>query len=245
MKTELHLKLEKLCRIMIKDPKHWFIKNSSVMWMSELNEHVSVKRAIYAAFVEDIPEDMEVRATKCEASRCVNPDHCSLVPARGTKNRPLSLPWHREQLVMPKKFIPPTPKGRLPFGLTPENVSKVKTMVSAGSSLAQVQLVVKLPMSDIVQIKNGVYDRAAGRVRRELAKKTALTSVRPVDSNYLTDVNKDWDPPIGEAFFASVLEKSITLVPEPVVKDIIEDDKLTVGNESEEQIWLDMMRRNK
>lgn len=239
MKTELHLKLEKLCRILTKEPRHWFIKGCSTMWMSELNEHVSVKRAIYAAFVEDVPENMEVRATKCEASRCVNPDHCSLVPARGANNNPLSFAWHRDQLALPKKFVPPTPKGKLPFGLTPDNVAKVKTMVKAGSTLAQVQLVVKLPMSEIVQIKNGAYDRAAGRARREMAKR--VSALGPSNSNYLNRVNESWDPPPEGMVFASVIERP-TIIIVPAEAGPVEGDKLTVGGDSDEQIWLDMMR---
>lgn len=221
MKTELHLKLESVCRRMIKEPKHWFVTGTGVMWLPEVQDHVSVKRAIYAAFIEDVPGDMEVRTTKCEASKCVNPYHCSLVPARGTGNKPLSFPWHREQLSAPKRFVPPTPKGKLPVGVTPEMAARVKTMTKAGSTLAQIQLVVGIDARDIVSIRNGVYDRALGRAKRKAAIKAAENVVLPP------------------------LERQESLVvPAPIFVEEVrsDDEEFEPSEDSDEQIWLNMMR---
>lgn len=231
MKTELHLKLEKLCRRLKNEPRHWFITGSGSMWMPEIQDHVSVKRAIYAAFVEDVPEDMEVRATKCEASRCVNPEHCSLVPARGVANKALSFSWHREQLSMPKKFIPPTPKGKLPVGITHELVAKVKTMSKAGSTLGQIQLVTKVSLKEIVLIRNGSYDRAAGRAKRDSGRRLSELDVQMPEPRARV---------LGQL---PPCETSILIIQKPQrTTTPVDDDNLSAGQDSDEQIWLDMMR---
>lgn len=225
MKTELHLRLERLCRRLKNEPRHWFLAKCESMWLPEMHEHVSVKRAIYAAFVGDVPAEMEVKA-KCDSRHCVNPEHLALVPARNLNNRPLSFPWHLEQLTAPKRFVPPTPKGKLPVGMSHEIVARVKTMLKAGSTLNQVQLAVDLPVREIVLIKNGMYNRVAGKAKRAVDKQIQESRPRILES--------------VAAHMPETPQNRVIIVDREAIR--VEDDQLNIGANSDEQIWLDMMR---
>ena len=179
MKTQLHLKLEKMCRILRKEPKHWFIVGGNVVYVPEMREAVTTKRAIYAAFVGDIPEGMEVRAT-CEASHCAAPDHVHLVAAR-TKARPLSLSAHVDALKKPSAFVAAEPAKVLPKGLDLDLIVKVKTLASGGSSMAQIKMTTKLEYALIAKIRNGGFDELLRRKEWRAERKKILESPRRSD----------------------------------------------------------------
>ncbi len=165
MKTDLHLKLEGYCRIMRRGEKHWFLDSGApkLVHIPELAGPVTVKRALYAAFVGEIGDGEEVVA-KCGTRGCVRPDHQKLVGRPSSRARGLSLPEHLAALNGPSTFREGQKVQILPLGLTVRKIQVVKLMVKS-NSLEQIATATGLDHATIMRIKGGMYDDAVENVQ--------------------------------------------------------------------------------
>lgn len=163
MRTDLHQKLRSMCEISRGDDSHWLIKGSKTIYIPELQEIVTTRRAIYAAFVGQVLENMDVVAN-CDMARCARPEHIIQAPSR-RKSRPLALP---DQVASLESFTRGERANRLPQvlprGMTIAAIRRVRHMVEDGNTLSQVAIGVGLAIGEVVKIVNGVYDEAARNV---------------------------------------------------------------------------------
>lgn len=159
MHTALHEKIRSMCHTTRDGEGHWILRGSKTIWIPEIQQVVTTKRAAYAAFRGEVPEGKDVRAG-CGVSECVAPDHAVLCEARRAA-RKLSLPGQLLELAKPIVFKPPSPPGTLPPGLTLPLVEQVKRLTARGNVIGQIRNATGLPVAEIVKIRGGVYDEAA------------------------------------------------------------------------------------
>jgi len=172
MDTQLHKKIKSMCRFTRDGEGHWILQGSRTVWVPDVQEIVTTKRAAYAAFRAEIPEGMDVRAD-CGTFGCIAPDHAVLCPSRRIA-RALSLPEQIASLASPNTFSPPPPPGTLPKGLTIQSISRVKQLFADGNTIAKVRAATNLTTQEIVRIRGGVYDEAVANLEKSVdrARKT-------------------------------------------------------------------------
>ena len=164
MKTAFHRKLESLCRISHRGDKHWLLVRSSLVRVpSQGGLIVTVKRAVYAAYIGPVLEGQDVVAL-CGLRMCVSPSHLGLRASRRA-SRALYLPDELEALAKPDVFQPPENPSILPSGITLHKVFLVKYLTKCGNTLAQIRMAVGLPLHEVVKVRNGVYDQAVKNIR--------------------------------------------------------------------------------
>lgn len=140
---------------------HWFLRSGTPRLVKPPNYGgaITIKRALYAAFLGDVEEGMELRA-RCGAEQCANPWHQLQEPGRS--------PTPPKGVHLPDLFgeeSDETP-GTLPQGVKVSAVAAIKALGDAGSSLEHISAVVDLDKSTVMKARAGVYDKAVASLRR-------------------------------------------------------------------------------
>lgn len=175
MITPFHKKLQEYCRISHRGDQHWILIGAETVRIPDTGEIVTVKRAIYASFVGDVPENMDV-AVVCGVSQCAAPKHLSLAASR-RKARPLSLPQFLDAFMGKTTYVGKDPKVVIPKGLDLKKAREIEVLAASGTPIVEIAGVTGLTSSDIVRLRSGVYDGAMRKVtdatKARLAKKPA------------------------------------------------------------------------
>ena len=175
MDTDLHRKIKSMCSIDRSGAGHWMLVGCKTMWVSDVQDIVTTKRAAYAAFIGQIPEGQDVFA-ECGKTGCIAPAHAVLRRARRAA-RALELPGRVEALSMPDRFTPAEPVDKIPDSVSLYKINLVKFLRHKGNSTSQMQEATGLPRVEIVKIVAGRYD--------ELAKTLAAANTQKNDGkNY-------------------------------------------------------------
>jgi hypothetical protein len=164
METSLHKKLKSMVSMSRGTDRHWKLAGCKTVWIEGVHSVVTTKRAFYAAFVGDIPENMDVQSS-CSFSGCLQPDHMILKPAR-RKSRPLSLKDHLSQLTEKYQAIQHLAEGNLPSGITLKAIDTVKFLTDSNNAIKDICSAVNLPMHEVMKIRGGFYDQVANRLRK-------------------------------------------------------------------------------
>lgn len=134
---------------------------------------ISVKRAIYAAFVGDIPQNHEV-VPNCKHKYCFCPEHLVL---RSSKKdvRPLSF----ANLETDKKEDCKTPSfDKFPPGISLDAFLAIRNSVSSHRREA---LIYGVHVKEIVRIRSGLYDATARMETKRLRTINKVSSTRPMN----------------------------------------------------------------
>lgn len=188
-RTAFQKKLKSFVRGTKSAQGHWFPEAGAPIAVRPpgLGELVTFKRALYAAYVGDIAEGMELRST-CGVPQCYCPDHQDQVPSRSGQGRPLSLPdldvskqGYAAVIEYDAKFGGAA-KAVLPRGLSPATVAAVNRNRLRGKTLQETALEANIRVETVVKIWNGIYDsalRANTRSISEAAEKRRRRSTSP------------------------------------------------------------------
>jgi hypothetical protein len=187
MDTELHTKIKSMCHTTRDGQGHWILTGSKTVWIAELAQVVTTKRAAYAAFKAEIPEGMDVRSA-CGVWGCIAPDHAELCEAR-RRARGLSLPNQLTELSTPRYFRKPQQKSVLPDGVTLQQIEAVRFLTKTGTSMGHIRAATSLPTEEIVKIRGGVYDQAAAIAARAKESRSGYVGAKKAKS--LADISGD------------------------------------------------------
>ncbi len=163
MKTDLHIKLNKMVRKQRLDPKHWWTADAATVYVRDIRQTVTLKRALFALFIGPIPEDRDVRPV-CGEKLCISPYHSQLFETRN-QARALDLSWQAEQQAKDgrRRVVAPVlevwPAGK---ELTPEKIHNIRQM-SKRYDLRYVSGHYGIALSEVVAICNGRYDKLVAR----------------------------------------------------------------------------------
>jgi hypothetical protein len=205
MLTNFQAKLMTMCSVLRTGDRHWILTGSRLIQVPGLGV-VTIKRAYYAAFIGDVPEDVDVFAA-CGEAKCVCPTHLDLRKAR-TRARALALP-DAVKVPRPKYYQKADPIEKLPKNVTPHDVSMVKYLTKNGNSLAQIRNATNLSVHEIMKIRGGRYDKAAkGAVNFDAEASPPPSNQTPVpailDYEYpainedgLTEQEREWLKTVG------------------------------------------------
>ena len=203
---------------------HWLVVGCKTAWAPEICEVVTTKRAIYAAFVGPIPENMDVVST-CDVGGCVRPEHVGLAAARRA-SRALSLPETLATLSRTGEEFAAVP-GLLPKGVTARAVAMVKRMSTSGTPLAAVSFATGLSAQDVARSRGGAYDEAVKNARGAKGQSAAaLLAGGGIDQEVVGPVEEEVEEP------PAVVEVEES----GVVVDEVEESEEDV--EAEEAVWL-------
>jgi len=146
--------------------RHWFLKSDApkLLRHPSTGEQVTTKRALYAAFVGDIPEGKDLRPG-CGVSGCSSPHHQRLEDSRSGTARALHFP------DLDGVGFDDRP-NRLPKGMTMALVAKVQELGRRGNSLSAICAATQLGRSEVMKIRGGAYDRAVATLRRSVEART-------------------------------------------------------------------------
>lgn len=144
--------------------RHWFAKDGAprAVRVPSTGEQVTFRRALYAGFKGDVPEDVDLRSG-CGVKGCLAPDHQEFAKTR-TSARTLHIP------DLDGIGVDNDPK-KLPKGVTFVVMAKVRHLGNSGSSLESICAATGLDRSTVMKIRGGVYDRAVATVRRATAER--------------------------------------------------------------------------
>lgn len=181
VKTALHRKLLKMCKVSSREPRHWLLEKSGrSIFVPELGKVLAVKRVMYAAFIGPIPRDMDVSLT-CKLKWCASPYHMTLVPSRNHA-APLSLPNEIEARHKPEMYFNADKPNLLPSGVSIKIVESVKMMCRDGLHLREISNSVGLPIDTVMKIRNGKFDVAVKAVGQRKHSSERILKGRSIDS---------------------------------------------------------------
>lgn len=163
--------------------------------MPELQEVVTTKRAIFAAYNGPVFEGHDVRS-HCGLRQCANPEHMEQVEStHPNKAKALCLPNDFEALLMPTTYQPAEKVPTLPPGLTIHLIGVVKFLSRRKNTLAEIRTATKLPLDEIMKIRGGMYDDAVKNTQGASAANKLKKAVRVAKS--AADIPRDAIPQAG------------------------------------------------
>jgi hypothetical protein len=167
--TWLHRMLRDACSIQRSGPGHWLPKKSDCIRIPGSPSRVAtLRRAIFAAFVDDAPEGVDLRSS-CGHKYCVRPDHQEQRPARALNVGRLSFRDHLEARRGASEMVPVDPRlrperDRIPAGVTARAAAIVASMVGSGRyTVAAAAEASGLTKSEAVALANGRWAAALAR----------------------------------------------------------------------------------
>ena len=204
MRTNFQAKLMTMCSVLRTGDRHWILTGARLIQVPGLGV-VTIKRAYYAAFIGDVPEDMDVFAA-CGEAKCVCPTHLDLRKAR-TRARALVLPDEVKK-PKPKVYSKTEQADRLPSTVTARDVAFVKYLTKNGSTIASIRSATNLPTHEIMKIRGGRYDKASRKavgldpelmlpIESETPEKVLDYEYPAIDDKDLTDREKEWLKTVG------------------------------------------------
>lgn len=136
---------------------------------------VTLKQAIYAAFVGDIPPGHEVFAN-CGEPGCLRPDHQFLLKKENSTSRGLFASTVASTVAASPRAGKPREESpaALPRDVTPEQVEIVRRM-DGTHTLREMSNSSGLSMTNVMKIRGGVFDRAIRAMPQ-----VAVRKVRPL-----------------------------------------------------------------
>jgi hypothetical protein len=172
---DLRKKLESCVSKMRRGEKHWLVRPDApaAIYVPEIPapSTISIRRAIYAAFVGDIPENREV-VPRCQHKYCINPEHVTLRKSKKPA-RPLSF-----SMLPTEESEPSNDLAKLPKGLTLDAFAMIRHSVSSHRREA---LVHGIDVKEVVRVRSGLYDAAARAETKRLKSLGRGQEKGPVD----------------------------------------------------------------